>query len=395
MTGTSPHGGNGRPAEAPLEDLIRIAQPTEALRVLLYGPEGVGKTSFGASAEDPVFFAADSGLVQLGPVPHVSPETWPELLATVRRFAREKHRFRSFVFDTLNWIQPMIVAYCCERDYMPQKRVTMNAGRPYIEGYGYGKGWEVVQQEWLSLQAELEHAFKRGINIVLLAHADVQKEKNVEGADYGIIAPAINKLASNMFRQWVDLVGFAYYETKVIDAGSERQRAKAVATGRRLFSTRTEGAHYAKSRFTLPEEMPLSWHALRAAIGRNDPAEADRLKRKIVVDIQATNDHKRADETFVWLASVGNDATQLRKFHDELAYELGEAARMRDELLAVIAQRGEPTLLEKTRALVARTGLNYGKLKDLLERARASAGTQPTSDAGASDRTAATPVAAS
>ncbi len=377
-----------------LDDLVKVSKPTQALRVLLYGPEGVGKTSFGASAEEPLFFAAESGLHQLGPVPHVTPETWPELLRVVRRFAREPHKFRTLVFDTLNWIQPMIVGYCCERDHQPPKRSTMNAGRPYIEGYGYGKGWEVVAQEYGLLQVELEAAFQRGINVVLLAHADVQKEKNVEGADYGIIAPAINKLASNLFRQWVDIVGYAYYETRVVDPGSERQRAKAVATGRRLFSTRTEGAHYAKSRFTLPEELPLSWHALRAAIGRNDPAEATRLKQRIVADVQSTNDFARANETYIWLASVGNDAGQLREFHDKLAFELGEAAKLRDELLATIAQRGDPALLEKTRALTARTGLNYLKLKELLERARASAVPQQSASvAGATDTPVATPVA--
>lgn len=378
--------------EPSLDDMVKVSQPTEALRVLLYGPEGVGKTSFGASAEDPIFFAADSGLHTLGPIPHVSPEKWPELLRLARRFAREPHKYRTLVFDTLNWIQPLIVAHCCERDNTG-KRQTMNAGRPYIEGYGYGKGWEVVLEEYKLLQAELEYAFHRGLNVVLLSHADVQKEKNVEGSDYGIIAPAINKLASNMFRQWVDIVGYAYYETKVIDPGNERQRAKAVATGRRLFSTRTEGAHYAKSRFTLPEEMPLSWHALRAAIKRNDPAEAEQLKRRIVVDVQSTNDNARADETYIWLASVGNDASQLRDFHGKLAFELGEATKLRDELLATIAQRGNPALTEKTRVLLARTGLNYKKLQELLERARASAASQGASDAGASDQASATPVA--
>jgi hypothetical protein len=188
-----------------------------ALRVLLYGVEGVGKSSWASQAPDPVYLCAESGTERLDvarlPLPDgVRAWTWGLVRESVRVLGESEHGYKTFVVDTLDTIEPLLWAHICERD-----------GKASIEAYGFGKGYIAALDEWRSWLADLERLrHERGMNIVFIAHSYVKPFKNPEGEDYDRYELKLNIKAGGLVKEWVDDVLFAHYETFAVAVGLAR-----------------------------------------------------------------------------------------------------------------------------------------------------------------------------
>ncbi len=89
------------------------------------------------------------------------PQTWNDVLQAVDMLRVEQHDHKTLVFDTLDWLEPLLWAHICERD-----------GKKNVEDYGYGKGHVAALDEWRLLVSRLERLRnERGMGVVLLAHS--------------------------------------------------------------------------------------------------------------------------------------------------------------------------------------------------------------------------------
>ena len=63
---------------------------------------------------------------------------------------------------------------------------------------------------------------------------------------------------------------FANYKlfTTATDVGFKKKVTRGVSTGERVMYTSERPAYLAKNRYNLPHELPLSWAALMAAMGK-------------------------------------------------------------------------------------------------------------------------------
>src|SRR3990167_8891677 len=85
-------------------------------RILLYGTEGIGKSTFGAHAPDPIFLAAEDGVRHLDVASFPEPKTWAEVMEAVGTLLTETHTYKTLVVDTLDWIEPLIADDVCTRN---------------------------------------------------------------------------------------------------------------------------------------------------------------------------------------------------------------------------------------------------------------------------------------
>lgn len=98
-------------------------------RILLAGPEGIGKSTFGSKSPNPLFISAEDGLTGLDHVQRFSPANLAEVHTLVDQ--PEITQFKTLVVDTTDWLERLICSSICARD-----------GKSDIEEYGYGKGYE-------------------------------------------------------------------------------------------------------------------------------------------------------------------------------------------------------------------------------------------------------------
>lgn len=242
-------------------------------RVLMYGTIGCGKSTFGSRAPAPIFLAAEDGTSELDVARFPEPASWPDALAALDSLLNEEHAYKTLVIDTLDWLEPLIHAHLCHANGW------LRNGAPDIEQPGYGKGYTAALDQWRLLLSRLDALrARKGMIIVLLAHAAVRTFKNPAGDDFDRYELKLNAKAAALVREWADAVLFVNYETLT---AKEKNRVRGISTGARFMFTDHRAAWDAKNRYGMPEQLPLSWDEFATAVASGHAPEADELRAEI------------------------------------------------------------------------------------------------------------------
>lgn len=241
--------------------LTKIKRGGESLppRVSLAGPEGIGKSTFGASAPSPLFISQEDGLTGLDHVARVNPESFADVIALVDEITANGSEFKTLVIDTVDWLERSIHSFVCKRD-----------DKAGIEDYGYGKGYKVAEQELVLLLSKLDALRQRQkMGIVLLSHVHIKAFSSPDGSTWDRYEMKGHKGFTGILREWPDACLFAVYEVfKTKEKGEQRER---VIGGDRIIHTQWSPGWDAKNRLGLPETLPLSWEDFDAAVQANRP----------------------------------------------------------------------------------------------------------------------------
>jgi hypothetical protein len=225
---------------------------------LLYGTDGVGKSTLCSHAPNPVFVGAEKGTEQLDVARFPQTETIQELLDQLRALQTQKHEFDTVVLDSLDWIEPLIWKAVC--DEAKVESIEQAFG-------GYGKGYVRALDLWRVLLKELA-ILNRTMHVLMIGHAQIKSFQDPDLASaYDRYQLKINDKAAALVREAADAVLFARFETELIrDGGNGRSKARVRGEGVRIMYTESRPGFDAKNRFNLPFVMPLDWKAFGAAV---------------------------------------------------------------------------------------------------------------------------------
>jgi hypothetical protein len=254
--------------------LVTKGKQPKPTRLLLYGVEGVGKSSFAANAPNPIFICTESGTEQLDIARFPEPTTLGDVSASLRELAGGEHDYKTLVIDTLDRLEPLIwhEVISTHKD----KR-----GRAYesIADVPYGAGYDAALEHWRVLVSQFEYLrSKRGMGLVLIAHSAIKTFKNPEGEDFDRYGVKVHHKAGGLLREWCDDVLFAAYETYVAEING---RSKGVSTGARVLHSQRSAAWDAKNRHDLPPTLPLDWQSYAAALDAHQVATPQQLRAQI------------------------------------------------------------------------------------------------------------------
>lgn len=310
---------NGQAAPASrmtLESIRRDVEPKPD-RILLVGTEGVGKTTFAADAPNPIFICAEDGIPPvLGEVARFpTPESLTDVLEAVRVLIREEHEFGAFVIDTIDWLEPVIWQELCARN-----------GWTDIEAPGYGKGYVAAAEEWRKLLSALDVLRRRkGMEIILLAHAAIRTFSNPAGGDYSRYECKLNKNAAALVKEWADVNLFAIHE-EFVQVKNGRETRKGISTGRRVIHTERTAAWDAKNRYALPPELPLNYAdyaEARAACQPADPTVLWQEGQELISELDLNEE--TMSQTREWLDTAREKgAASLARAVDRLRSKVAE-----------------------------------------------------------------------
>lgn len=238
-------------------DLKSIKRNTAfaAPRVLVYGVEGIGKSTFAAGAPEPVFIQTEDGLGSLA-VDHFPIATKVgDVLDAISTLFDDGHNFKSVVIDSLDWLETLIW-----RDI---------ESRYDAKDLAYGKGAMIAADKWREILDGLTALRNdRSMSVILIAHTEIKRFDSPETEPYDRYQPKLQARSSALVREWCDAVLFANYKTliKKDDVGFNKTVSRGITTGERLLFTSERPAYMAKNRYGLPESIPLSWEAFETAI---------------------------------------------------------------------------------------------------------------------------------
>jgi hypothetical protein len=228
---------------------IRKGPQTRPHFVGLYGPGGVGKSTFAAAAPSPIFLGTDDGFATLDVASLPVASTWGEINSQIDTLLTEKHEFETAVIDTINGLEPLLWSHLC-------REARCNSIEE-IDG-GFGKGYVRAYESWVEFWKKLKR-LRQKMNVVALGHTKVKAVDDVmEGERYDRYLLKMHDEAARLFHETVDCMFFANFQ---VDFRKEKgaKKAKAFGSGKRVMFTEERPWFLAKSRFDLPFEMELSW----------------------------------------------------------------------------------------------------------------------------------------
>lgn len=226
-------------------------------RIVLYGVPGIGKTTFAAGAQSPIFIPVEDGCGELDVPAFPVPQSYDDVLSAVGSLYNEEHQFQTLVVDSLDRLEPLI-----------WEKVCSDASKSSIEDFGFGKGYVAACAEWRNLLAGFDALrMSKGMTIVLLAHSTVAKVEPPETDAYDRYQMRLHKSAEAAICDWADVVLFANYKVATITSGPKGgERKRGVSDGTRIVLTTERAAWRAKNRYSLPDQIPLDWKTLADAI---------------------------------------------------------------------------------------------------------------------------------
>lgn len=302
----------------------KLAMP---LRLVIYGTEGVGKSTLAAHAPAPIWLDIEDGSGRLdvprysfrdGPSGHV-PLTYDEVLRAIEDLATGEHEYKTLVIDTADRLEALLWRHMIERD-----KSKVKGGVETIEDYGYGKGYNIAVDEWRGLCARLDALrARRGMSLILLAHATVKAFKNPEGDDFDRYNLQINEKAAGFIKGWADIVGFACFEG---GAGKtlHGSRIKGWQSDRRLLKLARTAAYDAKGRGGMPAEVELDasnpWGPLAKAMDDAASLTPEQIAALVAEETARIGDDAlRAKVDAAVAAALGkNDTDTLNRYLNEL-----------------------------------------------------------------------------
>lgn len=249
---------------------ITRGRKARAQKVVIYGPEGIGKSTFAAQFPDPVFIDTEGSTDNMDVARMDKPTSWTMLKNEIAFIKANSDACKTLVIDTIDWAEQLAVSYICSQH---QKNG--------IEDFGWGKGYTYVQEEIGRLLNSLSELVDIGINIVLTAHAQIKKfEQPDEMGAYDRYELKLGQKTSSktapLVKEWADMVLFANYKTLVMTTDDGKKKAQG---GERVIYTNHRPAWDAKNRHGLPDQLPFDFGSIAHIF--NNPAPTPQTQAEV------------------------------------------------------------------------------------------------------------------
>ena len=239
---------------------------------VIYGPEGIGKTSLAAALDKPLFFDAEKGAHGIKVARIDEDLSFISLMSVMQELTRDHGGYRTFVLDTADAVEVKMLADLCA-----EKKIDS------IEDIPYGKGYTMHAERFAQLLEKIRAVADSGMNVVIVAHAEIRKfELPDERGSYDRWTLKLSKQTAPKLKECADFIVFINYKTNIVAADKKAGETKSHATGgRRWCYTSHTTAFDAKCRcfLDLPEECSLDEMvkklpvALRNAVSGETPVK--------------------------------------------------------------------------------------------------------------------------
>lgn len=311
------------------------------VKTVIYGPEGIGKSTFAAQFPDPVFIDTEGSTDRINVQRLPKPSSWAMLLDECNEVRKGNIPCGTLVIDTADWAERLGIESICTR-----------AKVDGIEGFGYGKGYMYIKEEFGKLLDILEDVKNAGHNVTVTAHAQITKfEQPDEMGSYDRWSMKTTKYVAPLLREWCDLLLFANYKTFTVKSGDGKMAKNKAQGGReRVIYTTHHACWDAKNRFSLPDEIPFDYSAIAPHIWTPTSAQ-----QSIAQQPSAAAQAPKADplDTIIDVAKdagipvqINNDCTSWKRslmengVPEQLADLMASEHVSEKELQKVVGERG-------------------------------------------------------
>ena len=228
------------------------------LKVVIYGAEGIGKSTFASQFPEPLFLDTEGGTSSLNIRRVKCGSSWEYLLGCVNEVIKDPSICKTLVIDTADWAESLCTKYVCEK-----------YRKSNIEEFGFGKGYVYLQDEFSKLLTALDKLIELGVNAVVTAHGKPRKfELPEEAGQFDRWEMKLTKQVAPLLKEWCDMLLFCNYKTYVVTTENNTKKAQG---GKRVVYTSHHACWDAKNRYGLPDELDLDFKGFAHLFGTQSP----------------------------------------------------------------------------------------------------------------------------
>lgn len=283
---------------------ITKGKRARAQKVVIYGTEGIGKSSLASQFPEPLFIDTEGSTDNMDVARLDKPTSWIMLNNQIAFIKANPTVCKTLVIDTIDWAESLCVDNLCAMH-----------GKKGIEDFGYGNGYVYAKEEMGRFLNKLQDLIEIGINVVLTAHAQIRKfELPDEMGSYDKYELKLGKKTSSqtapLVKEWADLLLFCNYKTYLIS--QEKSTKKKAQGNQRVMYTEHNPAWDAKNRHGLPSELPLDYNSI-AHIFKTE--EKEEIKKTVQTEFK---DEKKEQLQFEQPKYNGDlEAPKIEKTQEE------------------------------------------------------------------------------
>lgn len=244
----------------------------KAKKTVIYGPEGIGKSTFASQFPDPVFIDTEGSTNDMDVARLPRPTSWTMLLEEIDYIKKTPGTCRTLVIDTIDWAEQLCVEHVCNKH-----------NKSGIEDFGYGNGYVYTKEEFGRFLNQLTDVIEAGIHVVLTAHAQLRKfEQPDEMGAYDRWELKLGKKTSSqtspLVKEWADMLLFANYKTYSVAVDDKGKKHKAQG-GKRVMYTCHHPCWDAKNRYRLPDECEFDYNVIAGIIGSDAKPKQEQAEK--------------------------------------------------------------------------------------------------------------------
>jgi hypothetical protein len=225
------------------------------IKVFLYGKNGIGKSSFMAQMDAPIFLDLEGNIGHL-PVDSQPLGSLRDISEFLQALSMQEHPYKTLVLDSVDVLESLCFQYVKVK---------------YKDDLGYGKEYVHVADCFRKILTQLEPLFNhKRMNIAFIGHETIRRVELPTEKAFDRHEPRIREKFWGILCDWVNCVLFA--TNKIIreateEAGFGRKRDDRIrARSDHVLYTTPSAAYVAKNVFGLDREMPLDFSAFMSKV---------------------------------------------------------------------------------------------------------------------------------
>jgi hypothetical protein len=234
---------------------IKIERGLKAspVRAVIYGTEGIGKSTLAAQFPEPLILDTEDGTGRIDCARVVCHDALT-LEGAMLDLIGDAQGFKTVVIDSADWAERQVLEHLLKK-----------AGKRSIEDFGFGKGYTMLAEACARILSLGDQMVARGLNVVFVAHAAVKRCSPPDETDgYDRYELKLTRQTGPLFKEWADLLLFCNYKTRLVEGSDGRKKAQGGK--QRVMYAERAAAWDAKNRFGLPAEMPMAIAELAPAL---------------------------------------------------------------------------------------------------------------------------------
>ena len=146
-------------------------------RIVIYGTEGIGKSTFASQAEKPIFIPTEDGVSNIEVDKFLIANTRGKVKECLRQLMNDKHEYKTVVIDTWDTMERQFITEIISKD-------RANSLNQACGGYGAGKGVLLEQTGEILFKALDVLRVVKGMTIIVLAHSKVVSVNDPQNGAY-------------------------------------------------------------------------------------------------------------------------------------------------------------------------------------------------------------------